>query len=335
VNDDDDDDDDDDESVEERDAFSRAMHFTSDDEGLALLVSKQIGVQMYFSTIFSKLQRAEATTSNLLEMARFLGTATKNDSVSAMVMRITEVGKSLIGCDRCSLFLVDKGQMWTVVKSKDMASNITIRLPLGLGVAGQTALSGQMMNIHDAYKSDYFNPEYDRKTGYHTKTILCVPMLSENKDIILGVLQLINKNDGTVFNSTDEDLAQKFVDLAAIAVHNSFEIETLRVGRDESTLQVLPVHELNRISFKRGWPTVRNNISRIARMDNSAVHSQSQLRADYHGSQKDLIGSSTSFPAGRSKKPTHQNELHKKTRIPGIDISLSLPVNAVNGLAAI
>lgn len=240
--------------------------FSDEDQGLALLLSKQIGTQLHFSNMYQRIQLSDEATKNLMEMARLLGRAQKDDSVQTMVLRITDIGKQLIGCDRCSLFLVDKGEMWTVVKTKDLTGNIQIRLPLGTGVAGHAAQTGTKMNIHDAYKSPYFNPETDRRTGYQTRTMLAVPMLSENGESILGVLQLINKNNGKVFTDADEDLAENFVNLAAIAVHNSFEIETLRLGRDESTLQVLPVHELNRITLKQGWKTIRRNLHLVAAM---------------------------------------------------------------------
>lgn len=243
-----------------------AICFSDEDQGLALLLSKQIGMQLHFSNMYQRIQLSDAATKNLMEMARLLGRAQKDDSVQTMVLRITDIGKQLIGCDRCSLFLVDKGEMWTVVKTKDLTGNIQIRLPIGTGVAGHAAQTGTRLNIHDAYESPYFNPETDRRTGYQTRTILAVPMLSENGESILGVLQLINKDNGKVFTEADEDLAENFVNLASIAVHNSFEIETLRLGRDESTLQVLPVHDLNRIALNYGWRTVRRNLHLVAAM---------------------------------------------------------------------
>jgi adenylate cyclase len=51
-----------------------------------------------------------------------------------------------------------------------------------------------------------FNPAFDKKSGYHTKTILCVPMKTQ-AGVVVGVLQLINKlND--VFNDEDSELLE-------------------------------------------------------------------------------------------------------------------------------
>lgn len=290
--------------------------FTDEDRGLALLLSKQIGMQLHFSNMYQRILQSEAATKNLMEMARLLGRAQKDDSVQTMVLRITDIGQQLIGCDRCSLFLVEKGEMWTVVKTKDLTGNITIRLPIGAGVAGQAAQTGTRMNIHDAYKNPYFNPEADQRTGYLTKTILAVPMLSENGESILGVLQLINKNNGKVFTEADEELAQNFVNLAAIAVHNSFEIETLRLGRDESTLQVLPVHELNRITIKNGWSTIRRNLHKLFAM-------AALMQADGAGNRSDNDSTSQGdnslardlTPVSGSNTPMHLNNVSTTKRL--------------------
>lgn len=51
-----------------------------------------------------------------------------------------------------------------------------IRVPFGRGVAGRVAETGTSMNIPDAYSCDLFNPGIDRKTGFRTRNILCVPI---------------------------------------------------------------------------------------------------------------------------------------------------------------
>jgi cAMP and cAMP-inhibited cGMP 3',5'-cyclic phosphodiesterase 10 len=50
------------------------------------------------------------------------------------------------------------------------------RFPIGKGIAGHVAQTGQGLNIADAYDDDRFNREVDLQTGYHTKNILCMPI---------------------------------------------------------------------------------------------------------------------------------------------------------------
>jgi adenylate cyclase len=68
---------------------------------------------------------------------------------------------------------------------------VNIRISMDQGIAGMVATTGQTLNIPDAYENDKFNQAIDKKTGYRTRGILCMPIKSE--DQVIGVLQLINK----------------------------------------------------------------------------------------------------------------------------------------------
>jgi GAF domain len=68
------------------------------------------------------------------------------------------------------------------------------RFPLGTGIAGQVALTGEVLNITDAYSDPRFNRTVDQLTGYHTKTILCMPVYI--RGVTIGVVQMVNKRVG-------------------------------------------------------------------------------------------------------------------------------------------
>lgn len=92
------------------------------------------------------------------------------------------------------------------------------------GIAGQVATTGKTLNIPDAYENPNFNQTIDKKTGYRTKAILCMPIKSD--DQVIGVLQLINKMGGSgVFSLDDEDVMQIFLAIAGpiLAESNLYE----------------------------------------------------------------------------------------------------------------
>lgn len=92
------------------------------------------------------------------------------------------------------------------------------------GIAGQVATNGQVLNIPDAYENPHFNQAIDKKTGYRTKAILCMPIKAD--DQVIGVLQLINKVSGSgVFTSDDEDVMSIFLAIAGpiLAESNLYE----------------------------------------------------------------------------------------------------------------
>lgn len=82
-----------------------------------------------------------------------------------------------------------------------------IKIPWGCGIAGHVAATGHSLNIPDAYTDPRFNDTIDKRTGYRTKNVLCLPILDENDECI-AVAEAINKlSDGenaSCFTKEDE-----------------------------------------------------------------------------------------------------------------------------------
>ena len=78
-----------------------------------------------------------------------------------------------------------------------MNNSVIHRFSVGKGIAGQVARTGEILNITDAYSDPRFNRSVDQITGYHTKTILCMPIFI--RGVVIGVVQMVNKHSG-VFN---------------------------------------------------------------------------------------------------------------------------------------
>lgn len=138
---------------------------------------------------------------------------------------ILESALKIVNGDRGTVYLIDetKQELWSKIYKG--AEHIKIHLPMGKGIAGYVAATGDTLNITDAYLDPRFNPDFDRKTGYRTKTILCMPMKNKDEKII-GVFQLLNKRNG-VFTTDDEN----FMD--ALSVHAAIAIENARLYEQE------------------------------------------------------------------------------------------------------
>jgi diguanylate cyclase (GGDEF)-like protein len=81
---------------------------------------------------------------------------------------------------------------------------------------GQT---GELINIPNAYHDPRFNPEFDKETGFLTKSALCVPLKNMRGEII-GAIQVLNKRTG-VFSISDEALLAALASHAAVAIENA------------------------------------------------------------------------------------------------------------------
>lgn len=69
-------------------------------------------------------------------------------------------------------------------------------------VAGSVAKSGSSVVVADAYDDKRFNREVDAQTGFRTKSIVCVPLTGSGGTVV-GVLQAVNRRDGSCFSQAD------------------------------------------------------------------------------------------------------------------------------------
>lgn len=144
---------------------------------------------------------------------------TAERNLERLLNMIIDETTAVMEADRSSLFLVDreKNEMWA--KIAQGVETTEIRFPVGMGIAGTVGKTGEIINIPDAYQDDRFNREFDRRTGYRTRSILCVPLRNMQGEII-GAVQVLNKREG-VFTADDEALLTALASHAAIALENA------------------------------------------------------------------------------------------------------------------
>lgn len=127
-----------------------------------------------------------------------------------------------INAERGTLYLIDEeaGELWSRVLQEDVGPLSEIRLPIGQGIAGHVAATGETLNIPDAYADPRFNPSFDQATGFRTRSILTAPMFNPQQKII-GVVQVLNKQSGGPFTFRDERLLAALTSQAAISIENA------------------------------------------------------------------------------------------------------------------
>ena len=109
--------------------------------------------------------------------------------------------------ERCTVYFVDqaKKELWSRIASR---TAIEIRLPLGTGIAGQAALTGETINVPDAYADPRFDRNVDLRSGYRTLNMLVVPVWNTTMSAVIGVLQVLNKRSGP-FERRDQMLLER------------------------------------------------------------------------------------------------------------------------------
>ena len=156
-------------------------------------------------------------------------------SIDALIKTIAEETKIALNADRCTVFLYDKNSNELYSKVATGLDDVQeLRIPADKGLAGHVVQTGETINIKDAYNDKRFNKSVDKKTGYRTKTILCMPIKNFNQEII-GVFQVLNKFDET-FTIDDEDLLIAIASSAGISLENAQLFEEQRKLIEEQKL---------------------------------------------------------------------------------------------------
>ncbi len=151
----------------------------------------------------------------ILDITRRLMSITDLD---ALLRMMAEATTQLLASDRATIYIVDRDrdELW----SRVALGTSEIRFPVGRGIAGSVAKTGEIINIPDAYADARFNPEPDKRTGYRTKSMLTFPMTGQEGRVI-GVFQVVNKNGGGRFTKDDEETLASLAASAAVAVENA------------------------------------------------------------------------------------------------------------------
>jgi HD-GYP domain-containing protein (c-di-GMP phosphodiesterase class II) len=151
----------------------------------------------------------------ILDVAKAMST---ERNLGILLEEIVEHARSVVEADRGSIFLLDKdkNELW----SKVAQGAREIRFPADKGIAGHVAQTKKPLNIPDAYADPRFNPAVDKATGYHTRNMLTVPMLSTKEEVV-GVLQVLNKAQDATFDAEDEEMLLALGGQAASAIENA------------------------------------------------------------------------------------------------------------------
>lgn len=155
---------------------------------------------------------------------------TANLDLYQLLPLIMLYSKDLLEAEASSLFLLDEtGEfLYCEVALGEKGEIIQKygRLNLGEGIAGWVAKEKKTIILEDAYLDSRFNPSWDQKTGYRTRSLICVPLFVENK--VIGTLEILNKTQNRSFDSSDLNYLTSLSEVAAIAIQNAKIHENLK-----------------------------------------------------------------------------------------------------------
>lgn len=170
---------------------------------------------------YDVLRQRLSGLDRLLETTLRLAAETDLDRLLRLV---TMEACGALSCERASLFLYDgsRNELYTRVVTELEITEI--RLPATQGIVGWVATHRTLANVADPPSDVRWDPSFDRRTGFHTRSIVAAPIFSRNGTRLLGVIQLLNRS-GRAFDQNDEHLLQAFASHAAVALERAEYLE--------------------------------------------------------------------------------------------------------------
>src|SRR5438552_3710735 len=152
----------------------------------------------------------------LLEASRLLNSTLELTELTEIVLRIV---KDEVPVDRCTLFVIDRQRQALRSFVAQGVDEAEITLPIGQGLAGTVAATGEVLDVSDVYHDQRFQPRFDQKLRYRTKDALCMPILNCEGNLI-GVLQLLNRRRSLTHG--DREFLSSMCTYIGLAVHNAW-----------------------------------------------------------------------------------------------------------------
>lgn len=176
--------------------------------------------------IIQNAQLVDDSKRKIEELSTLISVSTIINStldLKILLNEIMEVAAKLLRAETSTIFLIDqeKQELYFEVVTGKSKGNIssTIRIPMSEGIAGWVARTGQSLLVPDVSKDARFYNKVDKKSKFLTKSIVGVPL--RVKDKVIGVIEVLNKFDGTAFLPYEMELLEALADQSAVAIDNA------------------------------------------------------------------------------------------------------------------
>jgi phosphoserine phosphatase len=196
----------------------------------------------------SSLDLSPAAMRHLLAVTRSLAAPFE---LKAMLVAVADAACEVLHVERSSVWLHDAATDELVLT---VASDLRdVRVPMGIGLVGASARDRRVINVPDCYADPRFDPDIDRRSGFHTICSLSAPLIDHDGSLV-GVLQVLNRVDGT-FDADDELLAEALAAQCAVALSRARMAEAaLRAERLRQELELARTVQLS--SLPAQWPVL-------------------------------------------------------------------------------
>ncbi|XP_076004556.1 dual 3',5'-cyclic-AMP and -GMP phosphodiesterase 11A [Genypterus blacodes] len=207
--------------------------FTEDDEKVLQMYLPFCGISISNAKLFSESRKEYDRSRALLEVVNDL--FEEQTDLEKIVRKIMQRALTLLQCERCSVLLLEDIDSPVVKFSKTfelMSPLCNLDRDISMeklscsdwlinnSIAELVASTGLPVNISDVCQDPRFDAEADQASGFHIRSVLCVPIWNQTHQII-GVAQILNRLDRKTFNDADQRLFEAFVIFCGLGINNT------------------------------------------------------------------------------------------------------------------
>ncbi|MGH0138546.1 UNVERIFIED_CONTAM: hypothetical protein FKN15_038812 [Acipenser sinensis] len=207
--------------------------FTEDDEKVLQMYLPFCGISISNAKLFSESRKEYDRSRALLEVVNDL--FEEQTDLEKIVRKIMQRALTLLQCERCSVLLLEDTDSPVVKFSKTFelmsplcCADLEISMEklscsdwlINNSIAELVASTGLPVNISDVCQDPRFEAETDQASGFHIRSVLCVPIWNRTHQII-GVAQILNRLDRKTFDDADQRLFEAFVIFCGLGINNT------------------------------------------------------------------------------------------------------------------
>ncbi|HMN58954.1 MAG TPA: GAF domain-containing protein [Anaerolinea sp.] len=205
-------------------ALSLGMHdpyvgYTPDQQTVVQSIADQVAGAIVKARLLQETERRALQLTTLNEMTRQL---TSTLDLEPLLHNILQSAVDILVCEAGSLLLVDETteeMVFRVVVGPVAGDLVNRRMAPGSGVVGKSVTTREPIIVNDVTRYPQWFSSTDKQTGFITRALLVIPL--QVKDKVIGVIEVINKRDGSPFSQDDQDLLSAFAAQAAVAIENA------------------------------------------------------------------------------------------------------------------
>ncbi|MCJ7606056.1 MAG: GAF domain-containing protein [Dehalococcoidales bacterium] len=172
------------------------------------------------ATLSGRVERENRVRlEQIYEAGKKIGSVPRLSQVLEQVIRMTQ---HTLGCSAASILLFrdNNHELYFEAATGPVSKTLRqVKLSTQYGIAGQVVRTGKPLIVNDVVRSEKFHKMIDDTTGFNTRSLLCAPLMVNHK--IMGVIEVLNKRDGSNFEDADLEAAVSVANTAALAIENT------------------------------------------------------------------------------------------------------------------